>query len=376
MGFLNLLLKGSSWFLRFVEFCCATIILGIFAYFISALRSHHQHVPTWIRAVTGISGAAMLYTLFALFLVFCLGGIAIFSAMGMLLDLAFLGAFIYLAYATRHGSSSCSGNVNTPLGSGNTNTGNQVPFQNTPGGVHLPSLKTSCRLNKACFAVAIVGLVFFFLSIFAELALIWNRRRQKTQAHDYSQDHTEKRRLWQRKPKRDSAYTNDSIEAQKRNADNLPSHTTPGDMRQSYQTDTTAVADAPAQTRYAAPATAAPAAQNARTVNQTTAGNHPAHIGQANQAGYSNQQATNTRTANARGAGMSGNADEYGNRHDSYLHYSPQGAPSSYPHADPRLGTTAEMPGEHYAQGAPNAYRTYNPTSSRDAGAVAASGSY
>lgn len=158
MAISNLLLKWGSWLLRFVEFCCATIILGIFAYFISALRSHHQHVPTYIRAVTGISGAAVLYTLLALFLVFCLGGIAVFSAMGMLLDLAFLGAFIYLAYATRHGRGSCSGNVNTPLGNGNTATSNQVPFHNTPGSVSLPSLKVSCRLNKACFAVAIVGL--------------------------------------------------------------------------------------------------------------------------------------------------------------------------------------------------------------------------
>ena len=158
MGIASLALKGGSWFLRFIEFCCASIILGIFSYFLAALRNHRQHIPTWIRAVEGISGAAVLYTLMALLLVFCLGGIAIFSALGMLLDLAFLGAFIYLAYATRHGRSSCSGNVNTPLGSGNTNVNDAVPFQNTSGNVHLPSLKTACRLQKACFAVALVGL--------------------------------------------------------------------------------------------------------------------------------------------------------------------------------------------------------------------------
>jgi hypothetical protein len=158
MGITSLALKGCSWFLRFIEFCCAVIILGIFAYFLAALNDHHQHIQTWIRAVTGISGSAALYTLLALIFVFCLGGIAVFSALGMLLDLAFLGAFIYLAYATRHGSDSCSGNVNTPLGNGNTNVDNTVPFHNTPGGVNLPSLTTACRLQKACFAVAIVGL--------------------------------------------------------------------------------------------------------------------------------------------------------------------------------------------------------------------------
>lgn len=134
------------------------IILGIFAYFLAALNNHNQHIPTWIKAVEGISGVAVLYTLCALFFVFCLGGMLIFSSLGMLLDLCFLGAFIYLAYATRQGRHSCSGNVNTPLGSGNTNVNNQVPFSNTKGGVKLPSLSTACKLNKACFAVAIVGL--------------------------------------------------------------------------------------------------------------------------------------------------------------------------------------------------------------------------
>lgn len=198
---------------------------------------------------------------------------------------------------------------------------------------------------------------------------MWNRRRLKT--HDYSQDHTEKRRIWQRKPQRDSAYTNDSIEAQKRHADNLPTHTTPGDMRTSYQTDTTAVGDAAVQSRYAAPTAAAPVAQQARNMNQTTSPSHPAHIGEASQVGYSTQPTTNTRTAHTRGTGMSGKADEHTDRHDSYLHYSPQGAPSSYPRIGSQLGTTAEMPGDQYVQDASNAHKTYNPVTDRGASAAA-----
>lgn len=157
MGALGIALKSISWFFRFIEFCCAAIILGIFSYFLATLANHNLHIATWIRAVEGISGAAVLYTLFALVLVFCLGGMAFFSALGMLLDLAFVGAFIYLAYATRNGRNSCSGNVNTPLGSGNTNGANTVQ-QGTGGTITLPSLKTACRLEKACFAVALVGL--------------------------------------------------------------------------------------------------------------------------------------------------------------------------------------------------------------------------
>jgi len=152
----GLALKSVSLFLRFIEFCCAAIILGIYSYFLATLVDHSLHVSTYIRAVEGISGAAVLYTIFALLLVCCLGGIAFFSVIGMVLDIAFTGAFIYLAYATRGGDGSCRGVVNTPLGSGDTFTDNTI----TPvtGGVtHIASLHTACRLNTACFAVAIVG---------------------------------------------------------------------------------------------------------------------------------------------------------------------------------------------------------------------------
>src|SRR5580692_8686379 len=109
MAFGGIALKSLSLFLRLVEFCCAAIILGIFSYFLATLHNHDLHIDTYIRAVEGISGAAVLYTIFALLLVCCLGGIAFFSLLGMLLDLSFCGAFIYVAYATRGGDGSCRG---------------------------------------------------------------------------------------------------------------------------------------------------------------------------------------------------------------------------------------------------------------------------
>lgn len=153
----GLALKGVSFFLRIIEFCCAAIILGIFSYFLATLANHDLHIATYIRAVEGISGAAVLYTIFALLLVCCLGGIAFFSIIGMLLDLGFTGAFIYIAWATRGGAHSCRGYVNTPVGSGNTNFVNVVD-QGSGGFTRLPSLHTACQLEKACFAVSIVGL--------------------------------------------------------------------------------------------------------------------------------------------------------------------------------------------------------------------------
>jgi hypothetical protein len=152
----GLALKGLSWFLRVIEFCCAAIILGIFSYFLATLHNHGLHIDTYIRAVEGISGAGVLYTIFALLLVFCLGGIAFLSFIAMLLDLAFTGAFIYVAWALRGGAGSCNGNVNTPFGSGNTHTSNSVSDGN--GGITvLPSLHTACKLETASFAVAIVA---------------------------------------------------------------------------------------------------------------------------------------------------------------------------------------------------------------------------
>lgn len=152
----GLALKGVSWFLRIIEFCCAAIILGIFSYFLAVLSRNNLPIATYIKAVEGIAGAGVLYTVLALLLVCCLGGFAFFSAIAMVLDFCFAGAFAYLAYATR-GGRSCSGSVYTPLGSGNVGTQNSVPGASDGTFIRLPSLYTACRLNTACFAVAIIG---------------------------------------------------------------------------------------------------------------------------------------------------------------------------------------------------------------------------
>jgi hypothetical protein len=237
MAFGGIALKGLSWFLRFIEFCCAAIILGIFSYFLSVLASHGLHVDTYVRAVEGISGAGVVYTIFALILVCCLGGIAFLSFIAMLLDLAFTGAFIYIAWATRHGDNSCSGVVNTPLGTGDAGSDARVPDGNG-GIVHLPKWRTTCRLNTACFAVAIIGAVFFFLSIFVELALIRHHKKEKAFGPSPNNGYTAgspKRRFWQRKPKN----TRDAEFGAKPDA--LPMHATPADTRHSYATESTAV---------------------------------------------------------------------------------------------------------------------------------------
>jgi hypothetical protein len=88
-----------------------------------------------MKAVEGMSGAAVLYTAFAVILVCFLGGITVFAFLGLLLDLLFCGAFIAIAVLTRAGAKKCSG-ARSPL------------FNNR---------LRDCRFQRAVFAIAIAG---------------------------------------------------------------------------------------------------------------------------------------------------------------------------------------------------------------------------
>jgi hypothetical protein len=78
--------------------------------------------------------------------------------------------------------------------------------------------------------------VFFFLSIPVEYGLIRHRRKERAFGPSPNNGYTAgspKRKFWQRKPK--NATFNE------KNPDTLPIHATPADIRNSYNTDTTAV---------------------------------------------------------------------------------------------------------------------------------------
>jgi len=170
MGLGSMTLKAFQTFLYALEFCCAGIILGIYSYFLAAQSDHNVSIPQWQKAVEGMSGIGVIYTVFAVVLTCCLGGIAFFAFIGIVLDILLCAAFIALAVLTRDGASSCSGkSVKTPLGTGPDNS--KGSFGITYG--------TACHYNTACFAVAIIGAFLFLISAFMQLWIGRHHRREK-----------------------------------------------------------------------------------------------------------------------------------------------------------------------------------------------------
>ncbi|KAH8717105.1 hypothetical protein GQ44DRAFT_688299 [Phaeosphaeriaceae sp. PMI808] len=173
-------LRLFSTFLYGLEFCCAGIILGIYSYFLSVQADRDVMIPTWQKAVTGMSGGVVLYTIFAVLLTCFLGGKSFFALLAMIFDVACAGAMIAIAILTRDGASSCTGDVQTPLGDGPSDSkegfgsngqGNQITYS--------ASLGSICRLNTACFAVAILGAFLFLLSIPVQLFLGRHHKKEK-----------------------------------------------------------------------------------------------------------------------------------------------------------------------------------------------------
>lgn len=148
-------LKLLQWFNRGVQFACCALILALTSYFLAAMSNHSLNIPTDIRAVEGISGIGVIYTALGVLLVCCLAGFTLTSFLAIVLDVAFVGAFIYVATVYRNGTN-CSGNtVDTVFGSGSANA--RVSSARD-GGIALPTYRTACRMESANLAVAIVAM--------------------------------------------------------------------------------------------------------------------------------------------------------------------------------------------------------------------------
>ncbi|KAI1491083.1 hypothetical protein F5X96DRAFT_669090 [Biscogniauxia mediterranea] len=226
-------LKLLQWFIRGVQFCCCALVLALFSYFLAVSSQNNIGIPTWTRAVEGISGIGVLYTALGLVLLCCLAGHPFTSFIAIVLDVAFVGAFIYVAQANRGGASSCHGDVDTPFGTHSST--DQL-------GDGLPSYRQICQMQSAVLAVSIVAIIFFILSAFIEVVLVRHRRKEArfgpSPANNYTSGYG-KRGLFGLFRRRGTAPSGEDPNA-------LPEHTHPDQVRPSYNTESTAVAHEPA----------------------------------------------------------------------------------------------------------------------------------
>jgi len=192
----GLALKGLQTIIRCLQFCCAGLILALFSYFLAVLADRDLNIAAWKKAVEGMSGAACLYTIFAILLTCFLGGITFFAFLGTILDICFIGCFVAIAVLTRSGAHSCSGMVHTPLGYGNADTG-AAGYGSDGFGVgsgknvtYAPNLKQACRMQKACFAVAIIAAFLFLVSLLLDFFMARHHQKEKRYGPGPNNDYT------------------------------------------------------------------------------------------------------------------------------------------------------------------------------------------
>jgi hypothetical protein len=233
----GLALKTLQWFFRGVEFCCAALVLAVYSYFLATLHSNNLDIGTWVRAVEGISGAGVLYTVLGLLLLCCLAGHPFTSFFAMVLDLCFVAAFIYVASANRGGAGGCTGTVNTVYGTGDANSAVGADSSGNGGVSGLPSLRQACQLETACMSVSIVAIFFFLFSAALELALVRHRRKEKRfgpgPANDYTSGYGRRGFFGFFRRRRNDTMGEDPNQ--------LPQHTHPDEVRASYATEQTRV---------------------------------------------------------------------------------------------------------------------------------------
>ncbi|KAI1735078.1 hypothetical protein F4680DRAFT_315546 [Xylaria scruposa] len=224
----GLALKALQWFIRGIQFLTCAVVLALFSYFLAIASRNNINIPTWSKAVEGISGIGVLYTLLGLLLLCCVAGHPFASGIAIILDIAFVGAFIYVAQANRGGASSCTGTVNTVFGT--------RPASDSLGS-GLPNFHQLCQIHKAVLAVSIIAIAFFLLSAFMEIVLVRHRRKESrfgpSPANNYTSGYGSRGGFFGRFRRRKGS------EEQVMNPNVLPEHTHPDQVRPSYTTEGT-----------------------------------------------------------------------------------------------------------------------------------------
>ncbi|CAI7663012.1 unnamed protein product [Penicillium manginii] len=212
MGIGGVILRFCSLAIRVLQFLASAVILGIFSYYLAILSRHDQHIATWLKAVEGLAGASALYGLLGIIFTCCLGGKAFFAFLGVVFDVLFTGAMVAIAVLTRNGVDQCSGTVDTPIGEGNASDESKANL----------SFGMACKLEKVSFAVAIIGIFLFLISILFQVLLARHHKREKRFGPSPANGYTSgSRRRWWRRNRSPDAVGGDNA---------LPGHPTPGEV--------------------------------------------------------------------------------------------------------------------------------------------------
>ncbi|KAK3073057.1 hypothetical protein LTR53_005685 [Teratosphaeriaceae sp. CCFEE 6253] len=195
-------------------FLCAAIILGIYSYFLSVLADRSAPISQTSKAVEGISGAAVIYLIFAVFLTCCLGGISILAFLAIALDLCFCGAMIAVAVMTRRGANSCKGFVHTPLGNGQSGSGTGgFGGGNNDNVTYSVNLHNACRLNTAVFALSIIAAFLFLITAAMQVLLVRSHKKEKrygpSPSNNYTSGPAKKKGMFARGNKKTKVVHND-----------------------------------------------------------------------------------------------------------------------------------------------------------------------
>ncbi|EZF33876.1 hypothetical protein TMEN_7839 [Trichophyton mentagrophytes] len=192
--------------LRMLQLFSSLIIVGVFSYFLAVLADHNEHAPEWLKAVAVIAGVAAIYAIFTSFFILAYGGLLVFSRISMLFDGSFAVAFLAICLMTRHGAPPCTGRVTTPVGSGDAEDPGAAFGDEGTGigrGDNITSMRylaTACKLEKGAFAVSIIGIALFLLSILIQKAFENHQRASKPSSMRLSRTSTRLRqRFWPRR---------------------------------------------------------------------------------------------------------------------------------------------------------------------------------
>ena len=207
MAFGGAVLRITQTTLRIIQLLCGVVTLAIFSYFLVVLSDHKLPIDTWVRVVEGMSGASVLYLLFAVLLTLFLGGITFFAFIAVVLDICFIGCYAAIAWFNRGGAGSCTSNVNTVLGNGPSNSKdpgygqNGFGFGSNQSVTYEPNLRQACHLETAVFAVAILNIFLFITTAVLQVLLVRDHKKEKRYGPSPANNYTSGTPFWRRNKK-------------------------------------------------------------------------------------------------------------------------------------------------------------------------------